>query len=125
MNTKVISLLCLSIILLNGCQSTVQTSTITADFRDKAGVYIVGYTDNATARSRLESALATNLRKNDIVAYASSDDFPMITTTTPAQLRAVAKQKKVISVIILNRVSTDANDSVVKDPARVLSLIHI
>jgi hypothetical protein len=122
MDTKVISFLCLSMIILSGCQSNVKTSTITADFRDKSGVYIVGYTDNETARSLLESALATNLRKNDIVAYASSDDFPTITTTTPAQLRAVAKEKKVISVIILNRVSTDANDSVVKNPTRISPL---
>lgn len=122
MNIKVTALLVLSTLVLVGCQSSVQTSTITADFRNKSGVYIVGYTDNQTARTKIESALAANLRENDIVAFASSDDFPLITTTTPAQLRAIANEKKVISVIVLNRVSADASDSVVKNPARISPL---
>ena len=122
METKVVSTFLFLAFLQTACTSHYETSTITADFRHKSGVYIIGYTQNQLARTAIETALVKNLGANDIVAYASIEDFPNIVAATPDQLRSKADEKAVISVIILNRVSSDASDSLVKNPARISPL---
>lgn len=122
MKSKISAGLVLVVMLQAACTNSYETSTITADFRHKSGVYIVGYTDNQSARTEIETTLANDLRMNEIEAHKSIDDFANISTATADQLRVKANEKSVLAVIVLNRVSTDASDSVVQNPARVSPL---
>ena len=99
--------------------TTVETTTVTADFRQKQGVYVVGYTENADTRVMLENQLVSDLTKRDMVAWASHLTLADVINATPQEIKDKAAEKKALSVIILNRVAADASDSVVKNPARI------
>ncbi|HIG40932.1 MAG TPA: hypothetical protein EYQ14_10385 [Gammaproteobacteria bacterium] len=103
---------------LSSCTS-IETTTVTADFREKEGVFVVGYTENADTRITLEDQLVSDLTKREMVAWPSHLTLGDVINTTPQEIIDKAAEKKALSVIILNRVAADASDSVVKNPERI------
>lgn len=105
-------------VFISSCTTT-ETSSVTADFREKEGVYIVGYTDITDTRIMLEDQLASDLTKRDMLAWPSHLTLDDITNATPQEIKDKAAEKKALSLIILNRVAADASDSVIKNPKRI------
>lgn len=123
MNIIKIGLAAALLLFLSGCKTTIVTSTVTADFRTKQGAYVVGYTENKAGRVMIEDRLVADLIERDMVAWASHLTLENIIGATPQEIKNKASEKKALSVIVLNRVASDASDSIVKNPDRI-SPIH-
>ena len=104
-------------LLLSAC--TTQTTVIRADFTERAGVYVVGYSADPTIRHPIEDQLVTDLTTRDMTAFASHADIPDITASNRDQLLDMANTKRAIGVLLINQVASDASDSVVENPQRV------
>lgn len=107
-------------VLVAGCVT--KTEVIRADFTQAEGVYVIGFTEDAEIRQRLEDELVADLRAQGSIAYPSYPDIRDITTSTRGEIIGLVNSKKLISVLLLNQVSADASDSVVAEPERVSPL---
>ena len=108
------------IVIVGGCGSTsVTTSTVTADFRKQKGVYVIAYTADQIVRTRMELQLANDLAALDMFAIPSFEDIDDITSTKPEEVIAKANEKKLLGLLLINQVSADGSDSLVKNPKRI------
>lgn len=110
-------LIALGLLLVAGCAT--KTTVVRADFTQGEGAYVVGYSEDPVIRTRVEEQLVEDLRAREMIAFASHPDIPDITTSSRYELIAAARKRGVISVIVINQVSSDATDSVVRNPERV------
>jgi hypothetical protein len=113
-------LLLAAVILALGCAS--HTDVFSTDLTKQAGVYVVGYTTDAAARTALEDQLVTDLESREMVAWPSHADLATLETRDAADVIAAADRHDAAAVILINQVAADASDSLVKDPQRITPL---
>lgn len=96
--------------LLSACASS--PDVISTDLTEQRGVYVIGYIDRDDIRREVEDRLVADLATYEMVAFASHFDIEKIKTTTSADMVAAANARSVAVVLIVNRVSRDASDSI-------------
>ena len=113
------NLILISLLFLTGCNVQPTVTTVTADFRNQRGIYIVAYTPVRNIRKAMEDELAKNLALKTMVAVPSYDDFYDITTSTPQEVISKAKAQKLLAVLVINQVESDGSQGIVKNPRRI------
>jgi hypothetical protein len=98
--------------LVAGCSSS--SNVISTDLTRQSGLYIVAYVDREDVRAKLEDQFVQDLDDQGIRAVASRHDIKVIKDATPTTIVRAANTHKVAAVVIVNRVSKDGGDSIIK-----------
>lgn len=98
--------------LTAGCSSS--TNVISTDLTQQSGLYIVAYVDREDVRAKLEDQFVEDLDGQGIRAVASRHDIKVIKGSTPSTIVRAANTHSVAAVVIVNRVSKDGGDSIIR-----------
>ncbi len=90
-------------------------NVIQTDLTRQKGVYLVGYSLDASARRDFENELQTNLMAGGMLAHASHADIPDITDSDATEVLQYAVERGVVAIVIIN----NAQDSAVEDVRRL------
>jgi len=103
--------------LVAACGSAPQVTRV--DFTKTAGVYVVVYSARADVRQPMEDQLVADLVARSMIGFASHVDLADVVTRTPADVIRAAEQHRAAAILVVNQVTPEATEPVVKDPARI------
>jgi len=100
-----------------GC--TAPTQVISTDLTRQSGVYVIGHVDREDIRVKLEDRFVLDLAAHEIRGIASGQDIKLIKKATPSDMVRAANTHDVAAIVVINRVSGDGTDGVIKSERRI------
>ena len=110
----------LGVAAVAGCAASPEV--FTTDLTRQSGVYVVGYTADPELRRAFEDRLVTDLGARGITAYASYEDLPDLSASSPEALVGEANRRDAVGVVLVNQATAEGSESPVRNPARVTPL---